>query len=267
MKRKRKERKKCNCKKETLIIISNSNDTSKEKVGTRVKKYFEIASYIVVVVTFILSVFPNLNFLSSNYEEKAKAGHAYSQVYLAHHYYEIGNYEESLYWYKLAAEKGKYQAVASNNLAILYSLTEVFRVESTVEDFDKQKFECLVKSALLGNEIGISNLCLFLEKRHFDYYDLGLEDRREIEEIVKEFRGVSDISELMPQYEYKGFVQTKNEFLYGTDTTVYTLQSTSRVLSEDGKSVDTYRTYEVYEQDIDIEYIDLQYDYSVSDFK
>ena len=77
-------------------------------------------SLVLSIVAFMFSTFPQTNPFNTNPLEKANAGHSKSQMFLAHHYYEIGDIEESYYWYKIASTtNGKYQAAALNNLAYL----------------------------------------------------------------------------------------------------------------------------------------------------
>lgn len=241
---------------------------TQNQIHVWLKLLFEIISVTVAIFTFILDVFPDINVFSSNYEKKAQAGHSASQIFLAHYYYEICDYEQSIYWYKLASAKGKYCAEANNNLAVLYGLTEEKRVDKTVEDFEQQKFDCLVESALQGNKTGIKNLCNFLQKRNLDYYiDKNEPKRKDVEQIVCDYMGITNFSEYMPQYVYKGTIKTENQMLCTTSEVVYKLKSTQRELIPNSFKYVTYRYYDVYEQDTDTQLEALEYDFSVKKIK
>lgn len=80
-----------------------------------------VAAIVISLISLILGLFPQINPYNTDYLSKAKAGDVESQMFLANHYYEVGNISESLYWYQIAAMKeGEHQAKALNNIAYLY---------------------------------------------------------------------------------------------------------------------------------------------------
>ncbi len=93
----------------------------KEKLDAE-HKIISIVSVLLSIVALIAALYPQLIFGNDNLLSKANAGHAKSQMLLAEHYFEIGEYKDSIYWYKVAsANKSRYQAVACNNLGYLYA--------------------------------------------------------------------------------------------------------------------------------------------------
>lgn len=79
-------------------------------------------SLVVAIIALIITVNPKIIPWNRNHIERANAGDIYSQMFLAEHYFEIGDYGEAIYWYKIASvEPSKYQAYAYNNLGYLYA--------------------------------------------------------------------------------------------------------------------------------------------------
>lgn len=115
--------------------------------GSYIATIFSSFSVIVAMMTLLFSIYPQLIWKNANYFEKANAGDVYSQLFLANHYYEIGEYGESIYWYKIAstAENSKYSSVACNNLGYLYAngygfsgnSEEVYRLEKALLLFEQ----------------------------------------------------------------------------------------------------------------------------------
>lgn len=79
-------------------------------------------SVLISAIALITTLYPQSILGNDNLLNKANAGHVKSQMLLAEHYFEIGEYEDSVYWYKIASTNdGKYQAAACNNLGLLYA--------------------------------------------------------------------------------------------------------------------------------------------------
>lgn len=112
-------------------------DVEKKKLFPWVKCVSSILSVVLSILAFLFAAFPQTNPFNSNPIEKANAGHLKSQMFLAHHYYEIGDIEESYYWYKIASTtKGEHQAIALNNLAYL-ELTFLKTNDKSINYMDK----------------------------------------------------------------------------------------------------------------------------------
>ena len=86
------------------------------------KGFAFVITFAISVTAFIFSTWPQFNPFNRNMEARAKAGDTEAQVFLAHHYYEVGDYDNSIYWYKVATmdKKSKNYANSLNNLAFLY---------------------------------------------------------------------------------------------------------------------------------------------------
>ena len=89
---------------------------------------YKLAGIFAVVGVFIAwqslhtALYPQDIEGNQNYLDMANAGDTYSQMFLAEHYFEIGEYGDAIYWYKLATiNKGTYQAAAYNNLGVIYA--------------------------------------------------------------------------------------------------------------------------------------------------
>lgn len=133
-------------------------------------------SLVISVLTFLFGTFPYLNRKSSDILSKAKAGHVESQLFLAHYNYLIGNYNESVYWYKLLADNVEYNypAVAHNNFCCALLLSDNFN-----DDFQSYDMICstfLKMPADMNDQIVLHNISRVLGYLHASehislYYD------------------------------------------------------------------------------------------------
>lgn len=123
--------------------------------------WIDIVALAVAVVSFLFSVFPQMNPFNDNLIEKANAGDVDSQMTLANLYYEIGNTGESVQWYTVAASHGgDHQAKAINNLAVIYLSDDRFDVTRQENELDAMK---MFKAAVeLGEVDAAKNLYLLL---------------------------------------------------------------------------------------------------------
>ena len=79
-------------------------------------------SIIMAAITLIWNVHPQWIPWNNDLPGKANAGHVESQMQLAEHYYEVGEYDDAIYWYKIASSSsGEYQPIACNDLGFLYA--------------------------------------------------------------------------------------------------------------------------------------------------
>ena len=137
-----------------------------------------ILSIITLVIGPFFQAYPQYQEGNDNILAKANAGDTDSQITLAHHYYEVGDVSESMYWYKIASAdtQGKNYAMAMNNLAFLYLEYEGLPVENS-KHYREIERELLTSSAIAGSPEGRKNLYLLLvstpeqEWTEFDYKD------------------------------------------------------------------------------------------------
>lgn len=106
--------------------ICNPQKTEKSTRAERVSTIANIISSISVLIaaaSVIIGMYPQIIWGNNDYHAKANAGDVYSQLFLAQHYYEIGEYKDAIYWYKTAssAKDNDYRAIACNNLGYLYA--------------------------------------------------------------------------------------------------------------------------------------------------
>ena len=73
------------CKKESITII------------------LSLFSAILSVVALVTDIYPQTIYGNVNHLEMANAGNVSSQMFLADYYCEIGEYEEAIYWYRIAS--------------------------------------------------------------------------------------------------------------------------------------------------------------------
>ena len=82
---------------------------------------------LAALFALIVVLYPQIKPSNVNHIELANAGVVDSQIFLANHYYRIGNLSESVYWYSIASQaEGEHQAKAINNLACIYLTTKNF---------------------------------------------------------------------------------------------------------------------------------------------
>lgn len=143
---------------------SCSRKTNLEKVS-HISSVFSSISVIIAALSFVSSIYPQVIWWNDNYIKKANTGDVYSQIFLANHYYEIGDYGESIYWYKIAstAEKSNYRYFAYNNLGYLYAKGLGFSENYNEELCRFEKALLLFEKAAEYNKIPSDNIRLLLE--------------------------------------------------------------------------------------------------------
>lgn len=142
--------------------------------------WVDLLALFLAAAAFIVSINPQV--IPWNYDNfaKANAGDTYSQMFLAEHYYEIGDYEQAIYWYKLSSiEKSEFQPYAFNNLGYLYA--KGFGL-SEYETDGYRRFEIALNLFLKANQEGVEisnhnakSLLTTYPKEYFpntDYYEL-----------------------------------------------------------------------------------------------
>ena len=109
-------------KSEQTHMADNSKLLAKLDIASKIVSMLSSIGILVAVITLLTNLYPQLIPGNSNLVNKANAGHVESQMQLAEHYYEVGEYDGAIYWYKIASSSdGEYQPVAYNNLGFLYA--------------------------------------------------------------------------------------------------------------------------------------------------
>lgn len=206
-------------------------------------------SIIIAALTLIINIYPQIIWWNDDCVAKAKAGDEYSQIILAEHYYEIGEYDEAIYWYKMASLSNNkmYKSVACNNLGYLYAngygLSDYEkdgyrRYEIAFELFKKAIQEGCVKSE--------SNVLTLLKTNSRDYfptidYDLELAELAYDEESIIESTGI----------EYR---QISKGAVFWENNVKYTGGQRVNIGGKNGiiQTAFVYR-YQIYEANIEIE--------------
>ena len=128
---------------------------------TIVRECFAIIGVIVAITTLLFNFFP---YFMRDYTKRANAGDQNAQLYLANYYYDVGDYPNSLYWYKAASlNNGRGQDVAYNNLAYLYYnnfVPENFTTSNST--YYDTIYDLLNRGRELGSKTAEDNLTNFL---------------------------------------------------------------------------------------------------------
>lgn len=165
-------------KKRTKKNNTKSTSASTNKKNNPLNIWLAIIPIVIAIIAFLFQEYPWLKFSGNNYEERAKAGHTYSQVYYAELMYSNGNYDDALYWYKIAStKKGGYGAIASNNLGVLYANGYGLKEIATNEDERlAQSFMCFYTASEYGLEIATYNAVNLLRYRYYSISEYIDED-------------------------------------------------------------------------------------------
>ncbi len=136
----------------------------KAKIATILKITIEIGTVLIALMALLFSIRPQLLPWNNNHFERANAGDVESQMFLADHYFEIGDYKEAIYWYKLAsAIKGEYQAKACNNLGYIYAMGwGLSENELDLSSRLSKAYQSFKKASNLGLENGTKNAIMIL---------------------------------------------------------------------------------------------------------
>lgn len=120
-------------------------------------------SLVLSIAAFFLALFPQINPLNSNYVERAEAGDVEAQMFLAEHYFEVGENKSSHYWYKIASMyPGNHQAAALNNVAYI-GLTYGYYSDSLL-DYQSKALNMFKKAAALGDKAAVQNMYTLLKQ-------------------------------------------------------------------------------------------------------
>lgn len=122
-----------------------------------------ILAALATALTLFFAVFPQYQPFNSNYVQMANAGDVESQMFLAEHYYEVGENKDSHYWYKIASMYyGDHQAAALNNVAYIGLTYEYYN--DSLQDYQSKALNMFKKAATLGNKAAVQNMYTLLKE-------------------------------------------------------------------------------------------------------
>ncbi len=227
------------------------------------KIIFAIVNITFSLVAFLFATFPQTNPFNTNPIEKANAGHSESQMFLANHYYEIGDIEESYYWYKIASTtKGKYQATALNNLAYL-ELTYLKSSDMKIDYLDKA-FKVLDNAVDLGEKTALENTYILLlanDEKFFNNIDYWSELSRIEKLMVDNKIDVSKYQKYKNGWEYVETICGAESVPSNTDEYRFIGTGADRVRSDEPYKVKMVYTYDVYKYKLGEEVLLPEYIY------
>ena len=207
-------------------------------------------SLVLSIVAFMFSTFPQTNPFNTNPLEKANAGHSKSQMFLAHHYYEIGDIEESYYWYKIASTtNGKYQAAALNNLAYL-ELTYLKSSDTKIDYLDKA-IKVLDNSIELGEKTALENKYILLlsnDKRFFNDIDYELELDESEKHMADKNIDVSKYEKYIGKWELIETVYNAESIPQDTSEYKFEIIGSNYVFSKNNDGFQWIYSYEIYKR-------------------
>lgn len=183
-----------------------------------------VLGFVLAVCTFVFGyyfqVLPQKQPGNDNLVARANAGETDSQLFLAHHYYEVGDVDESLYWYKIVTIDKSYEhhALALNNLACIYLNADL--PVGNGKHYHKIEYDLLNASAKEGSKEGRRNLYLLLvstpdqEWTAIVYADAPDETKQRLEEN-------GEWTEILAAYETEWELVENTEGLDLSDTSKY----------------------------------------------
>ena len=220
-------------------------------------------SLIVSIIVFLVATYPQLNLLNTNPIAKANAGHSESQMFLAHHYFEIGDIEESYYWYKIASTtKGEYQATALNNLAYI-ELTHLKTNDTEINYLDKS-LKVLDNAVELGDKTALENQYILLISNNEKFFkDTNYYSKiNTIEKLMVDNKiDVSKYQKYKNGWEYVETVCGAESIPPNTDEYSFIGIGTDRVRSDEPYKFKWVHTYDVYKYKLGEEVLLPEYKY------
>ncbi len=230
-------------KKSDKMVKKVKNTEEKELTVSRIALFFSIFAIAV-------SLWSQFYFIRGNPLAKANAGWIKSQLFLADHYYEIGDYDESIYWNKIAAaHKGIEGAYAKNNLAVLYVKKGVeFNDDQYIRERIFSLFEDSYNSGVI--EAG-QNLYAYLNQSP-TMVEIDDVKKAEIAESIEEYlinNGAFEgkLSNLDADWEYMG-TKTGNSVPEDTVDYRFVTISSDYVPEADNDSMRWIFSYKVYKK-------------------
>lgn len=212
------------------------------------KKNGSVVSWLALVVsllTFAYTFFPQLNLHNSNYPERANAGDVESQMFLAEHYYEVGENKDSHYWYKIASMYyGDHQAAALNNVAYI-GLTYGYYNDS-LQDYQSKALTMFKKAATLGDKAAVQNMYTLLKEMGIETTaaDYEMELAWVIQVSYHFGVHIDGLSETEIKWALEQFHLNEHTAYVGADGGIY--YDSIGIYPEDNAFVETGTTYNSY---------------------
>ncbi len=205
-------------------------------------------SIAIAAISLIWNVRPQWIPWNDDLTGKANAGHVKSQMQLAEHYYEVGEYDDAIYWYKIAStSSGKYQSIACNNLGFLYAKGYGLVGESGVEVYRYPKALRLFAEAYdIGKAMADNELLSIIEDNGTDtlrcFWDECYTDVDNDSETISAWRSITESMKTESSRTYKSFETYKGAAFQEGDT-YYTYLGPYTGPDENGGLLRTYHSY------------------------
>lgn len=205
-------------------------------------------SIILTAISLIWTVCPQCFFWNNDLPGKANAGHVESQMLLAEHYYEVGEYDDAIYWYKIASSSsGEYQPIACNNLGFLYAKGYGLSDESGMEIYRYPKALRLFAEAYDAGQATTDNEILSIIEDNGTntlrcFWDECDTDSDNDSEIMSAWRGIAESKKAVSSRAYQSFETYKGK-TYQEGDTYYVYSGPYVGSSENGELPRTYHRY------------------------
>lgn len=199
----------------------------------------------------------------ADYFHRAQAGDTYAQAYIADYYHELGNDDDSLYWYKAASSyNNNYASIACNNVAFLY--WQKYKASENLKEYLPRIYALLKKSAMGGNKVGEKNLCTFLY--YYDFvYEPDENNRTELLKLLVDDGILKDVHGFRQEVWEEAGIIISDKMLSSDAYTRYEIKNVSRSVSVNDKTkIITYYTYTVEESSLKPEKMKLEYDAGIN---
>ena len=199
----------------------------------------------------------------ADYFHRAQAGDTYAQAYIADYYHELGNDDDSLYWYKAASSyNDNYASIACNNVAFLY--WQKYKASENLKEYLPRIYALLKKSAMGGNKVGEKNLCTFLY--YYDFvYEPDENNRTELLKLLVDDGILKDVHVFRQEVWEEAGIIISDKMLSSDAYTRYEIKNASRSVSVNDKTkIITYYTYTVEESSLKPEKMKLEYDAGIN---
>lgn len=116
-----------------------------------------VLASLATALTLFFAVFPQLQPRNTNYLQMANAGDLDAQMFLAEHYFEVGDIQESHYWYKLAAMSyGDHQGAALNNVAYIGLTYGYYNL--SLQEYQSKALSMFKEAAARGDRTAVQNV-------------------------------------------------------------------------------------------------------------